>query len=109
MKKLIIDTCNKTAFCFNNKIYKQINAASVESPLGHVLIYIKMTNLKRTIVKELYDQSIVELYMRYLDETLLLVEEIDIYLVQKPLNFFYKNIKLTADNFKDGKVYFLDI
>ena len=28
MKKLIIDACTKTAFCFNNQIYKQINGAS---------------------------------------------------------------------------------
>lgn len=47
--------------------------------------------------------------MRYGGDALLLVKEIDIYLVQKPLYFFDENIKLTVDTLKDGKVYFLDI
>ena len=47
--------------------------------------------------------------MRHGGDALLLVKEIDIYLVQKPLYFFDENIKLTVDTLKDGKVYFLDI
>lgn len=47
--------------------------------------------------------------MRYGGDALLLVKEIDIYLVQKLLYFFDENIKLTVDTLKDGKVYFLDI
>ena len=47
--------------------------------------------------------------MRYGGDALLLDKEIDIYLVQKPLYFFDKNIKLTVDTLQDGKVYFLDI
>ena len=47
--------------------------------------------------------------MRYGGDALLLVKEIDIYLVQKLLYFFDENIKLTVDTLKDGKVYCLDI
>ena len=55
MKKLIIDFCNKTAFSFNNKIYKQINGVSMESPLGPVFANIIMTELEKIIVKDLFD------------------------------------------------------
>ena len=37
MKKLIIDSCTKTAFSFNNKIYKHIDGVSMVSPLVPVL------------------------------------------------------------------------
>ena len=37
MKKLIIDGCTKTAICISNKIWKHMNGASMESPLGPVL------------------------------------------------------------------------
>ena len=68
-----------------------------------------MTKLESTIVKKLFHPSLVEVYMRYGGDALLLDKEIDIYLVQKPLYFFDKNIKLTVDTLQDGKVYFLDI
>ena len=68
-----------------------------------------MTGLANAIVRELVDKSIVKLYMRYADDTLLLVKDTDINYVQKRLNSFDKNIKFTGDNLPDGKVHFLDI
>ena len=109
MKKLILDACTKTVFCFNNKFYKQIDGVSIGSPLGPVLANIIMTKLESTIVKELVDKSLVKLYMRYVDDTLLLVKDKDINYIHKRLNSFDKNNKFTIDNFPDGKVHFLDI
>ena len=109
MKKLILDACTKTVFCFNNKFYKQIDGVSIGSPLGPVLANIIMTKLESTIVKELVDISLVKLYMRYVDDTLLLVKDKDINYIHKCLNSFDKNIKFTVDTFPDGKVHFLDI
>ena len=60
--KLVIDACSKTAFCFNNKIYKQIDRVSMGSPLGPVLAHIIMTETESTIVEELFDHSLVQLY-----------------------------------------------
>ena len=70
MKKLILDACTKTVFCFNNKFYKQIDGVSIGSPLGPVLANI-MTELETTIVKELVNKTLVKLYMRYVDDALL--------------------------------------
>ena len=79
------------------------------SPLGPVLANIIMNDLESTIVKSLADKSLVKLYMRYVDNTLLLVKDKDIKYIHKRLNSFDKNIKFTVDTFPDGNVHFLDI
>ena len=44
MKKPLIDSCTKTTFSFNSKIYKQIDGVSMGSSLGPVLANIIMTD-----------------------------------------------------------------
>ena len=68
-----------------------------------------MTKLENTIVKELVHKSLVKLYLRYIDDTLLSVKEKDINHIHKRLNSFDKSIKFTADTIPDGNVHFLDI
>ena len=109
MKKLILDACTKTVFSFNNKFYKQIDAVFMGSPLGPVLANIIMIKLESTTVKELVDKSLVKLYMRYVNDTLLLVKDKDINYKHKRLNSFDKNIKFTVDTFSGGKAHFLVI
>ena len=46
LKKLILDTCTKTAFSFNNKLYQQKDGVSMGSSLGPVLANIIMTELE---------------------------------------------------------------
>ena len=75
MKKLIIDSCTKTAFSFNNKIYKQLDGVSMESPLGPLLANIIMTELEKIIVKYLVGKSLIKVYMRYVDDILLLAKK----------------------------------
>ena len=67
------------------------------------------TELEKYIVKELFDKLLIKFYIRYVDDTLLLVKEKDINLIQKRLNSFDKNIKFTVDSFSDGNTHFLDI
>ena len=64
MEKLIIDSCTKTAFSFNNK-----------SLLDPVLENIIMTELGNIIVEDLVDRSLIKAYMLYVVEILLLVKE----------------------------------
>ena len=68
-----------------------------------------MTELESATVKELVDKSLVKLYMRYANDTLLLVKDKDINYIKKRLNSFVKNIKFTFDTFPDGNERFLDI
>ena len=75
MKKLIIGAYTKTVFSFNSKFYKQIDGVSMGSQLGPILANIIMTELESTIVKELVNKLLVKLYMRYVNDTLLLVKD----------------------------------
>ena len=109
MKTLILDAYAKTVFSFNKNFYKQIDGASMGSPLGPVLGNIIMTELESTVVKELVDKSLAKLYLRYVDDTLLLVKDKDINHIHKRLKSFDKSIKFTVDTFPDGNVHFLDI
>ena len=109
MKKLILDASTKTVFSFNSKFYKQIDAVSMGSLLGPVLASIIMTELESTVVKEVVDQSLAKLYIRYVDDTILLVKDKDIDYIDKRLNSFDKNIKFTIETFPDGNIYLLDI
>ena len=67
MRKLIKDTCKKTAFVFDNEIYKQIDGVSMGSPLAPVLANIIMTELENTMIKEfiLYRKNKVSLSLRW--------------------------------------------
>ena len=74
MKQLIIDAFTKAAFSFNIRNYRQIDGAFMRSPLWTVLAN-NMAELGNTIVKDLFDKSLIKLYMRYIHDTLLLVKE----------------------------------
>ena len=69
LKNLIKDTCMKTAFSYNNKVYKQIDGVSMGSSLGPVL---------KIVVSDLINSGLIKFYARYVDDTLLLPKEDDI-------------------------------
>ena len=69
LKNLIKDTCMKTAFSYNNKVYKQIDGVSMGSSLGPVL---------KIVVSDLINSGLIKFYDRYVDDTLLLPKEDDI-------------------------------
>ena len=59
MKKLLKEACSKTAFTFNDKIYKQIDGVSMGSPLGPLIVNIFMTELEKVIIQELIDDNFI--------------------------------------------------
>ena len=109
MKKLLKDACAKIAFIFNDKIYKQIDCVSMESPLGPLLANVFMTELEKDIIQKLIDKNFIKFYIWYVDDTLLLVKDEDINPILKELNSYNKNIKFTVDRFINEDVHFLDI
>ena len=64
LKKLIKDTCSKTVFSANKKLYQQIDGVSIGSSLGPLLANIIMTELERTIIKKFTDDKILLFYGR---------------------------------------------
>ena len=110
LKKLILDSCQKTTFSFQDKLYEQVDGVSMGSSLGPVLANIIMTELEKVVINSLIEQGIVKFYIRYVDDTLLLVKNKDIEKVKNSLNGFDPNLKFTVDKFdSESDVHFLDI
>lgn len=108
LKKLILDSCQKTTFSFQGKLYEQVDGVSMGSSLGPVLANIIMTELEKVVVQKLIDDGTIKFYIRYVDDTLLLVKNEDVQRVLTSFNKFDKNLKFTVDEF-ESKVHFLDI
>ena len=79
------------------------------SPLGPTMANIIMTELERIIVDDLMADGVIKFYMRYVDDTLVLIKPEDIQKVLDKLNSFDKNLRFTHDPFSDGDTHFLDI
>ena len=109
LKKLIIDTCRKTAFMFDNKIYEQIDGVSMGASLGPVLSNIIMTECEKKIVNKFINQNIIRFYIRYVDDTLLLVKKDQLDKVLKAFNKFDRGLKFTVDTFDNCLPHFLDL
>ena len=109
LKKLILDTCTKTVFSFNNVLYKQTDGVCMGSNLGPIISNIIMTEFEKVIVSSLLTDKILAFYKRYVDDTLALIKQEDIPIVLKKFNSFHPNLKFTIDTFDDGVVHFLDL
>ena len=79
------------------------------SSLGPVLANIIMTELEKKILPSLLDSGSIKSYIRYVDDTLVLIRESEIQNVLDRFNSFDRNLKFTVDTFEDGNVHFLDI
>ena len=109
LKKLILDTCSKTAFLSGGKIYEQKDGVSMGASLGPVLANIIMTELERVIVDRLIQSGSIKFYARYVDDTLLLVKPEDVNGILEKFNSYHKNLEFTMDTFDDCVPHFLDL
>ena len=78
LKKLTLDTCQKMALSFNNKLYEQVDGVSMGGSLGPVLANILMTECEKVIVDKLMKEKVVMFYTRYVVDTLLIIKKRDI-------------------------------
>ena len=109
LKKLILDCCTKTTFSFNDKLYEQIDGVCMGSALGPVLANIIMTELEKKLLPKLLEDDVIKFYVRYVDDTLVLIKEDQIESVLQKFNSFDKNLEFTVDTFEDGHIHFLDL
>ena len=72
---LLVDSCTKTVFSFDNVLYEQSDDASMGSPLGPVLANIILTEFENVIVKPLIDTGGQKFYCRYKDDTLAMIKK----------------------------------
>ena len=108
LKKLLLDAYQKTAFFFNGKIYKQTDGVSMGSSLGPVLANIIMIQMESEIVKPLESKGVIKHYMRYVDDTLVLIKPENIETVLRKFNSFHNNLHFTVDSFDGRDIHFLD-
>ena len=109
MKKLILDTCTKTAFTFNRVIYEQKDGVCMESSLGHLLANVIMTELEEKVIKPLINDNTIKFYARYVDDTIFLIKREDVGSIQNLLNNFDPNLRFTVDLFQNEVPHFLDL
>ena len=109
MMKLIKDTSKKINFSFDNIIYEKIDDVSIGSPLTPVLNNIVMTELEKTVVRKLTTSAMIKFYCRYVGDTFLLVEPVDIQHIHNLFHKFDKNLRFTVDYFENEAPHFLDI
>ena len=109
LKKLILDTCSKTAFSCGGVIYEQIDDVSMGACLGPVLANIIMTELELVVVDKMVNSGLIKFYGRYVDDTLLLVKPENVDNIMKAFNKFHKNLEFTVDKFTNCVPHFLDL
>ena len=80
-KKLILDSCTKTAFLFNDTIFEQRNGVSVGSALGPVLSSIILSEFEKLVVSYLIASGTIKFYRRYVDDTFVLIKPLPLFLV----------------------------
>jgi hypothetical protein len=108
MHLVIKDTCLKTPFLSNGKLFHQVDGVSMGSSLGPVLANIIMTELEKRVVDNLVQSGLVCFYARYVDDTLLLAKPKDFPYIKDSLNSFCPSLQFTYETF-DTDVHFLDI
>ena len=73
--KLIRDTCTKTVFSCNNKLYEQSDGVSMGGSLGPVLANICiMTQFEQETVNKLINQGMIAFHCWYVDDALLVIK-----------------------------------
>ena len=107
LKKLIKDTCSKSVFSANKKLYQQFDGVSMGSFVGPLLANIIMTEMDKTILKKFNDDKILLLDRRFV--TLVTIKPEHLKLVQDALNNFDKNLNFTSDTFDHVVPIFLTL
>ena len=109
MKKLLLDTCTKTAFTFNGVIYEQRDGACMGYSLGPLLENVIMTDLEEKFTKTSINNNTIKFYARYVDDTLFVIKREDVRRIQNLLNNFEPNLHFTVDLFLNEVPHFLDL
>ena len=109
MKKLLLYSCTKATFLFDNVLYEQCDGVSMGLSLGSVLPNIILSEFENVIVKPLIQTSILKFYCRYVDDTLAMIKKDKIKHVLNLFNSVHKNLRFTVNTFDNRNIHFLDI
>ena len=106
--KMLLELCTKELhFCFNNKMYKQVDGVVMGNPLGPVIANIFMVELENIKVPTM--SNMLTKWHRYVDDTIAFVKEDQIENVLTILNSYHKDIKFTHEVEENAELPFLDV
>ena len=108
-RQLLSLAVKDSVFIFDKKIFKQVEGLAMGSPLAPVMANIFLCHFEKLWLQECPDAYKPKEYIRYVDDTFLLFE--DIQQAQQFLNYInsrHVNIKLTIEEAVDGKSPYLD-
>ena len=108
-KKLLKDTCGKTVFSTNDKLYQYTDGVSICSSLGPLLVNIIVNEMEKTIIKKFIDDKILLFYGCCVDDTLVITKREYLKLVPDDTNSFDRNLNFTFDTFDNVVPLFLNI
>ena len=89
-------------------MYEQLHGVRMGESLGSVPANI-MIECEKAIVDKLIEDDIIKFYVRYVDDTLLVIKRADISYILNKFNSFNDNPKFTIDTFESYVLHFLDI
>ena len=61
MQKLLLDSCTKTTFSYNNMFYQQCDGVPIGSSFAPALTYIILAEFEEVVVTPLKESGILEL------------------------------------------------
>ena len=111
MKKLLIDSCTKTACSYDN-ISKCDGVSmdfSTRKVVGSVLENIILTEFEKVVVTPLVESGILKFYCKCVNDTLALVKENQIDKILKAFSSFHNNLRFIVDKFQNEDALFLHI
>ena len=106
MEKLLHLYTKHVHFSYGGRIYIQVDAVAMGSPLGPVLANIFMTELEIDMIPLL--GNYLQNWKRFVDDTFAFVLPDKIKYIRNQLNAFDENIQFTFEKEEENKLAFLD-
>uniref|UniRef100_H2ZRT9 Reverse transcriptase domain-containing protein n=1 Tax=Latimeria chalumnae TaxID=7897 RepID=H2ZRT9_LATCH len=98
--------CSATYFQYNNQLYEQTRGLPMGSPISPLLVDIFMETVEEEILEKA-GQTVKQWY-RYVDDTLVIMEEAQVEEMLKYMNNMYPHLKFTYEKWQNRTINFLD-
>eukprot|EP00061_Rhincodon_typus_P006230 g26652.t1 len=101
----LVDLCLTTHFTFNGQIYEQINETPMGSPISRLIAEEVMQTLESMALPQIQPK----LWIRYVDETFIIIKRTKLEETHQLINNALTGIKFARDEEKNEQLPFLDV